>query len=124
MSTTTTTTEPNATVATVINTITSVVALTLAGRLTGLSTTVQGQLHTYDKEADAKIDELRAAIDKGETSNPYVQEVLTALTGIAKAVGFALPTEDQVFTHLKAAIDELVETVETPTPAPAAPTAA
>ena len=60
------------------------------------------------------IDGLRAAIDKGETSNPYVQEVLTALTGIAKAVGFALPTEDQVFTHLKAAIHELVETVETP----------
>ena len=114
MSTTTTTTEPNATVTTVINTITSVVALTLAGRPTGLSTTVQGQLHTYDKEADAKIDELRAAIDKGETSNPYVQEVLTALTGIAKAVGFVLPTEDEVFTHLTAAIDELVEPFETP----------
>lgn len=122
--TTTTPTVPNATVVTVIDTITSVVALTLAGRLTGLSTTVEGQLHTFDQDADAKVDAIRAALDKGETSNPYVVEVMTALTSIAKAVGFALPPEDQIFTHLKLAIDELFDTIQTSggtvTPAPAA----
>ena len=89
--------------------------------LAGLSSTVQGQLYTDDKEADAKTVELRTAIDRGETSNPYVQEVLTVLTGIAKAVGFALPTEGRVPSHLRAAIDDLVATVETPTPTPATP---
>ena len=62
---------------------------------------VQSKIHTFDKDADAKIDALQAALDKGDTLNPGVQNVLTGLRGIAKASGFALPTETQIFAGIK-----------------------
>ena len=101
----------------IITTVESMVAMVAAGRLTGLSTSVQQALHTYDQEADAKLDQLKAALDAVEASNPYVAQTVAALTAIAKAAGFALPDEATVFAHLKGAVDELFGSVET---APAA----
>lgn len=94
-----------------IDMIEGVVAMVAAGRLTGLSTSVQGFIHTSDQEADAKLSALKEALDAGETSNIYVREAVTVLENIAKATGFVLPTEAEVFAHLKGAIDELFDIV-------------
>ena len=91
----------------IIDTIESVVAVAAAGRLTGVSASVQNIVHTFDQQADEKIDALQAALDKDETSNPLVQTVLTDLGNIAKASGFSLPSESHVFAGIKAAVDDL-----------------
>ena len=101
----------------IIDTVENMVAIAAAGRLTGVSTTVQNTIHTYDQDADAKIDALQALLDRGETADPMVEKVLAGLAAIAKASGFTLPTEDRVFAGVKAAVDDLAGSL---TPVPAA----
>lgn len=107
MSTTTSTLPAGVTA--VVSTIESIVALALAGKLTGVSATVQTEIDTLDAEADTKLAALQAALDKAETSNPYVVEVISVLTNVAKATGFQLPTESLVFSTLKEVVDDLAK---------------
>ncbi len=115
----TTTPTVNPTVAAVISTLESVVAIAAAGRLTGISTTVDNDVHTYDADADKKIDELQVALDKAENENPTVKAVLVALGNIATATGFKLPAEAAVFAAVKASVDDLAGGLVPATPAKA-----
>lgn len=108
--TTTTTTTPteNATVAGIISTIETILPMIVAGKLAGLNTTIQTDLKSLDDKADAELADLKAALDKGEAENPYVKQVVGAVLSIAAASGLVLPSEDVVFSHLRAAVDQIL----------------
>ncbi len=116
-STTTTTPSENATVAGIISTVETILPMVLAGRLQGLNTTLQADLKSYDADADAKLAALKVALDKEETSNPYVQQIVTAALSVAKAAGLTVPTEDAVFAELKLVVDSGISVMQAPAPA-------
>ncbi len=105
-------TAPNATESIIASTIISAVSLAANGRLAGFNATVAGTIKTFDAEADAKLAQLKAALDAEETGNPYVQQAIAGVHSIAGAAGLYLPSEDAIFAAVKASVDGLLGSVE------------
>ncbi|NHO33312.1 hypothetical protein [Acetobacter fallax] len=77
------------------------------GKLSTYSTIAQTAIKSAVTTIDGGISNLQAAYDKFETSNPLVQMSVSEFVTLAKSLGVALPTEDAVITHLKAAVADL-----------------
>lgn len=75
---------------------------------------------------DSGVDHLQAAFANFETRNPVVAASVTEFVTLSKSLGVALPTQDAIVTHVKAAVADLagilVPQVAPATPAPAAVT--
>ena len=119
MSTTTTTTAPSATDATIIAALTAVPALVsmlVAGRLSSISGEVQTGIVTVETDVENEISALQTRLDALETSNPLISAALTAGRESIAAAGFQLPTEAEVFAALKASVVTFASGLKPATP--------
>ncbi len=99
--------------------IEALVAMTLAGKLATLNTTVQSSLVGATTTAEVEITKLQAALDSFSTSTPMVGTILGAVPTMLRTLGLEVPSEEQVSTHLKAAIADVVGALQTPAAAAA-----
>lgn len=56
---------------------------------------------------DGGVDHLQAAFASFEGSNPVVAASVTEFVTLSKSLGVALPTQDAIVTHVKAAVADL-----------------
>lgn len=112
-------TTTNAAISMGLQGIEALVAMTLAGKLATLNTTVQSSLVAATSTAEEEIDKLQATLDGFSASTPMVATILDAVPTLLRELGLDVPSEDQVATHLKAAIADVVGALQTPTPAAA-----
>lgn len=96
-----------ATINTVAATAESLISIMLAGRLTGINTSVQGEVQVIGADANAIIDEVKAALDKQETSNPAVATLLEGVVNTVKNLGIQIPQEDALFAALHQVVTDL-----------------
>lgn len=112
-------TTTNAAVAMGLQGIEALVGMTLAGKLATLNATVQSSLATGTTTAEAEIDKLQATLDTFSTDTPMVGTILSAVPALLKELGLDVPSEEQIATHLKAAIADVVGALQTPSAATA-----
>ncbi|MFT8645659.1 hypothetical protein [Gluconacetobacter sp.] len=89
----------------------TVAVATVAGKLSGYNTIAQSAVKAAVTTVDNGIDHLRSSFDTFLTSNPVVQSAVTEFGTLAQTVGLDVPTEDQIVTHVKAAIFDLAGSI-------------
>ncbi len=107
-------TNTNAAVAMGLQGVEALVAMTLAGKLATLNSTVQSSLASGTTTAEAEVDKLQATLDAFTTETPLVATILDAVPSLLHELGLEVPSEEQISTHLKAAIADVVGALQTP----------
>lgn len=77
-------------------------------KLAAYSSAAQTAVKAAVTKADNGVDDIQAAFSKFEASNPVVQEAFDGTVTLLRGLGVAVPKEDVVMTHVKAAIADLV----------------
>lgn len=96
----------------------------LGDKLTVYNSAAQTAVKAAVTKVDGGIDHLQTAFANWETSNPVAQEAIDGTISLLRGLGIAVPKEDVVITHVKAAIADLVGIFVPVTSTPAAETTA
>lgn len=112
-------TATNSAVAMGLQGVEALVGMTLMGKLATLNSTVQASLASGTTTAEAEIDKLQATLDTFSTATPLVGTILGAVPTLLHELGLEVPSEEQISTHLKAAIADVVGALQVPTAAAA-----
>ncbi|GFE93516.1 hypothetical protein [Acetobacter persici] len=76
-------------------------------KLAAYSSAAQTAVKAAVTKVDTGVDDLQTAFGKFEASNPVVQEAFDGTVTLLRGLGVAVPKEDVVMTHVKAAIADL-----------------
>ncbi|WP_278368089.1 hypothetical protein [Acetobacter orientalis] len=79
----------------------------LGDKLTAYNSAAQTAVKAAVTKVDGGIDHLQTAFASWEKSNPVAQEAIDGTTNLLRGLGIAVPKEEVVITHVKAAIADL-----------------
>ncbi|OUI89899.1 hypothetical protein HK19_13525 [Acetobacter persici] len=79
----------------------------LGDKMAAYNTAAQTAVKAAVTKVDDGVDHLQAVFTKWEASNPVAQEAIDGTIGLLRDLGIAVPKEDVVVTHVKAAIADL-----------------
>ncbi|OUJ01539.1 hypothetical protein [Acetobacter cibinongensis] len=95
----------------------------LGDKMAAYNTAAQTAVKAAVTKVDDGVDHLQTAFKSWETSNPVAQEAIDGTIGLLRDLGIAVPKQDVVVTHVKAAIADLAG-IFVPVPSDAAVPAA
>lgn len=90
-----------------LSVINAIVPTLVGSKLSNYSSIAQTAVKSAVTSIDGGIDKLQAAFDTFEAGNQVVAASVAEFVTLANSLGIALPKEDAIVTHLKAAIADL-----------------
>ena len=100
----------------VLTSLPGLIGIAFAGKLAPISVTIQTDLAKADVTVTAAIVRLQGDADALETKSPLIVGAIVAFRQIATVLGLALPSEDEIFTGVKAAAHDVLASLVAGTP--------
>ncbi|WP_308719209.1 hypothetical protein [Komagataeibacter xylinus] len=100
--------------ATVFPLVGTVIATATGGTLATYNATAQTAVKSALTKVDGGVTHLQSLFDTWDAANPLAQEAIAGTVSMLRNLGFTVPTEDSVVTHVQAAIADLAGIYVTP----------
>lgn len=92
----------------------TVIATATGGTLATYNATAQTAVKSAITKVDGGVTHLKTLFDTWDAANPLAQEAISGTVSMLRNLGFVVPTEDSVVTHVQAAIADLAGIYVTP----------
>lgn len=85
----------------------TMIATATGGTLATYNATAQTAVKSAVTKVDGGVTHLKTLFDTWDAANPLAQEAISGTVSMLRNLGFVVPTEDSVVTHVQAAIADL-----------------
>lgn len=92
----------------------TVIATATGGTLATYNATAQTAVKSAITKVDGGVTHLQTLFDTWDAANPLAQEAISGTVSLLRSLGFVVPTEDSIVTHVQAAIADLAGIYVTP----------
>lgn len=92
----------------------TVIATATGGTLATYNATAQTAVKSAITKVDGGVTHLKTLFDTWDEANPLAQEAISGTVSMLRNLGFVVPAEDSVVTHVQAAIADLAGVYVTP----------
>jgi hypothetical protein len=92
----------------------TMIATATGGTLATYNATAQTAVKSAVTKVDGGVTHLKTLFDTWDAANPLAQEAISGTVSMLRNLGFVVPTEDSVVTHVQAAIADLAGIYVTP----------